>query len=86
MVGIHLTGKALFEPGRYDEILDVCSANPEWKRLLAKEFPADAVLQETLRLRHPSFDGEEEYLIRIDKPEFPRRPWFTYRFVPKLAA
>ncbi|RJO69816.1 XRE family transcriptional regulator [Nocardia panacis] len=83
---MHITGATLFAPGRYETIAAVCAASPEWDRLLAKEFPAHSVLNETLRINAPSFGAEETYLIRIDRPEFPRRPWFTYRLVPKPLA
>ena len=83
--GMNLTGRALFAPGRYDQIQAVCSAHPEWGRLSTKPVSGTAGLNENLRIRSPLGGHDVEYLIKIDRPEFPRRAWFTYRFVPKAA-
>lgn len=75
---------------RFDEIIARCSTHPRWEQFWNTYPPDRGPNNDIVVLRKPFSGQETQYIIRIDRPEFPANTWYRYRFIPypvrKIAA
>lgn len=82
--GMLLIGKVLLPPERYAAVIESCARHPKWEALSTTPVTSASRRQvdDVFRLKPPPYKEVQDFLVRIDRPDFPRRPWATYRLIP----
>ncbi|GAB2568860.1 helix-turn-helix domain-containing protein [Nocardia heshunensis] len=80
--GFRYMAPAIHSPERIAEIVERCSAAPEWERFYSTEVGPSDLGPRPTRVRSPETGEWVNYHIQVFKFELPQRPWWIYSLVP----
>ncbi|MCP9621783.1 helix-turn-helix domain-containing protein [Nocardia otitidiscaviarum] len=80
--GLRVMGPISVPETAVTELVDRCSAHPDFERMWTTDPPDPVAARPELPVVSPATGEVRRLCVKIDKPHFPFSSWVTYRLVP----